>query len=77
MKTKLTLRVEKEIIEKAKEISKEKGYSLSQIVELFLKSLSKEPSSKELTPNVKELKGILKIKITEKDYKKYLEEKYL
>ncbi len=35
MKTKLTLRVEKEIIEKAKEISKEKGYSLSQIVELF------------------------------------------
>ena len=77
MKTKLTLRVEKEIIEKAKEISKEKGYSLSQIVELFLKSLSKEPSSKELTPNVKELKRILKIKITEKDYKKYLEEKYL
>ncbi|WP_457626250.1 DUF6364 family protein [Persephonella sp.] len=77
MKTKLILRVEKEIIEKAKEISKEKGYSLSQIVELFLKSLSKEPSSKELTPNVKELKGILKIKITEKDYKKYLEEKYL
>ncbi|WP_425439999.1 DUF6364 family protein [Persephonella hydrogeniphila] len=47
------------------------------MVELFLKSLSKEPSPRGLTPNVKKLKGILKKKVTEEGYKKYLEEKYL
>lgn len=37
MKTKLTLRMEKDVIEKIKEVSKEKGISVSKLIENFLK----------------------------------------
>jgi len=41
-------------------------------------ALKNKKEQEELTPTVKKLKGILKNKkISEKDYKKYLEEKYL
>lgn len=35
MKTKLTLRMEKDVIEKIKEVSKEKGISVSKLIENF------------------------------------------
>jgi len=76
LKTKLTLRLDKTVIEKAKEYSKKRGESVSQIVEKFFKALSND--KEELTPTVKELKGLLRnTSINEADYKKYLEEKYL
>ncbi|ACO04783.1 MAG TPA: antitoxin [Persephonella sp.] len=77
MKTKLTLRMEKDVIEKIKEVSKEKGISVSKLIENFFKTLTKE-EEENLTPTVKKLKGILKNKeIDEDEYRKYLEDKYL
>ncbi len=79
MKTKLTLRMEKDLIESIKEFSQKKGQSVSKIVENYFKLILKDKEkNEELTPTVKKLKGILKDKkISEEDYKKHLEEKYL
>ncbi len=79
MKTKLTLRIEKDLIENVKELSQKKGKSISKIVENYFKLILKDKEkNEELTPTVKKLKGVLKDKkISEEDYKKHLEEKYL
>jgi hypothetical protein len=83
MNTKLTLTIEQEIIAKAKEYAKSKNRSLSDIIENYLKSLSKEIENQNqttLTPVVKSLKGSFKT-TNEMDYKKELRdrltEKYL
>lgn len=83
MNTKLTLTIEQEIIQKAKEYAKNKNRSLSDIIENYLKILTKEEKAKELkklNPIVKSLKGSFKMP-KNMDYKKELrnrlEEKYL
>jgi hypothetical protein len=82
MNTKLTLTIEREIIERAKEYAKEKNRSLSDIIENYLKILTKEDTGnkgKQLNPVVKSLKG--SFKDNNMDYKKELrnrlEKKYL
>ncbi|MEO9210195.1 MAG: DUF6364 family protein [Ginsengibacter sp.] len=59
MNTKLTLTIEKSIIEKAKKYAKDKERSLSDLVENYLKALTKNvpQDNIELTPIVKSLKG--------------------
>jgi hypothetical protein len=83
MNTKLTLTIQQEIIHKAKEYAKEKNRSLSDIIENYLKILTKEeknPELKKLNPVVKSLKGSFKMP-ENMDYKEELrkrrEEKYL
>lgn len=83
MNTKLTLTLEKDIIERAKSYAKEKNRSLSDIIENYLKILTeKEPKTKsqQLNPIVESLKGSFKIP-KDMDYKKELqnrlEKKYL
>ncbi len=76
MKTKLTLRLDKNVIEKAKEYSAQRGESVSQVVEKFFRILSEE--KEEITPTVRKLKGLLRnSNVDETDYKNHLEEKYL
>ena len=80
MKTKLTLRVEDELIDRAKSHAKKRGTSVSQIVAGYFSLLDQKPEKEtsEFTPIVRSLKGSLKgAKISRKDYHKYLEEKYL
>jgi len=80
MRSKLTLRLDKRLIGLAKKIAKERGKSLSQMVEDYFRALQSGQSGDvdELTPTVKSLKGSLKgSDVGEKDYKKYLVEKYL
>jgi hypothetical protein len=80
MNTKLTLRMDDHLIESAKEYSAKTGKSVSRIVSDLFEIIKNEKLRKEhtLTPTVRELKGSLKgTKVAEKDYKKYLEEKYL
>lgn len=63
MNTKLTLTIEQSVIEKAKKYASEKGRSLSDIIENYLKVITKEEEEKkdiELTPLVKSLKGSFK-----------------
>ena len=82
MNTKLTLTIEQEIIKRAKDYAKEKNRSLSDIIENYLKVLTKEEQKqkdKKLNPIVKSLKGSFKMP-KNMDYKKELrnrlEEKY-
>ena len=79
MQTKLTLRLDEQLIKKAKAIAEKNGKSLSKIVEDYFSSMRIEgvEDSKALTPRVRFLKGLLKgSKIKEKDYFDYLEKKY-
>lgn len=62
MNTKLTLTIEQSVIEKAKKYASEKGRSLSDIIENYLKVITIEEEKREieLTPLVKSLKGSFK-----------------
>jgi hypothetical protein len=60
MTTKLTLTVEKSVIEKAKFYAKETGRSLSEIVEDYLVTItSEEDNTSNLSPGLKKLLGCL------------------
>lgn len=64
MNTKLTLTIEKEVIKIAKEYAKEKGQSLSEIVENYFKLITvnrRKIKPKELSPKVQKLRGIIKV----------------
>jgi len=80
MNTKLTLRLEEELIKSAKIHANIIGKSVSRMVADYFYLLDKKKLKKpiELTPIVKSLKGSLKnTDIDESDYKSYLEDKYL
>lgn len=76
MNTKLTLTIEKEVIEIAKEYAKEKGQSLSEMVENYFKFVTNKrikTEEKQLSPKVKKLRGIIKTNESF-DYKQILTE---
>ena len=82
MSTKLTITIDENVIEKAKKYARKKERSLSDLIENYLKALTKEEPSepKETTPIVDSLKGSFKAP-KDFDYKKEiterLTEKYL
>ena len=83
MNTKLTLTIEEEVIKRAKDFAKQQNRSLSDIIENYLKSITKnkvEDKDEELPPIIKSLKGAFK-NAGDIDYKeerlKRLEKKYL
>ncbi len=80
MNTKLTLNVDKRVIEKAKEYSKSRKISLSKLIESYLSSLTANKNQDiEITPLVESLSGVINIE-KDFDYKEsytdYLIEKY-
>jgi len=81
MNTKLTLTIEKTIIERAKSYAKKKGRSLSDIIENYLKAITKEDKiEEELSPLIKSLRGSFKTPKSfdyKKELSKGLSEKYL
>ncbi len=81
MNTKLTLTIENSVIIKAKSYAKEKGRSLSEIIENYLKLIAKEQNvSEEISPFVKSLQGSFKAPENydyKKELSKSLSEKYL
>lgn len=83
MNTKLTLTIEKDIIQRAKSYAQEKNRSLSDIIENYLKVLTHQDEKVEdiiVNPVVESLRGTFKMP-KNLDYKKELgnrlEEKYL
>lgn len=76
MSTKLTLTIEKSVIEKAKKYARNRERSLSDLIENYLKALTKDElkNQEELTPIVKSLKGSFKVP-KDFDYKKELTER--
>lgn len=84
MATKLTLRISPILIKRAKIYAKQHGKSVSQIVGDYFSLLGyvvvseEDPQESPALPLTKSLKGILKgTTLSEKDYKKHLEKKYL
>jgi hypothetical protein len=75
MDTKLTLNVDSDLVQHAKSYAREKGRSLSDLFEMYLKALinKKETSEEELTPKVKSLLGSFKMP-EDFDYKNELSE---
>ena len=72
MTTKLTLTIDESVIAMSKEYAKEKGQSLSQLVENYLKSLTPvNPQKQGVEPAVKKLKGIINLP-KDFEYKKEL-----
>jgi Family of unknown function (DUF6364) len=80
MQTKLTLRLEDQLIEQAKSYASRAGKSVSQIVSEYFKLLTAEKVKQisPSTPITQSLRGLLReSKFDEKDYKKHLEEKHI
>jgi hypothetical protein len=80
MQTKLTLRLDDALINRAKSYARKSGKSVSQIVAGYFSLLDDEPEKEalEYTPIVRSLKGSLKdAKVGKKDYHEYLEEKHI
>jgi len=81
MTTKLTLTVEKTVIQKAKSYAKHTGRSLSELVENYLETLTEENSSKEgLSPRLQKIAGAIKLPADfdeKKELREYYENKHL
>lgn len=80
MDTKLTLKLNEDVIEKAKEYAKSKKTSLSDLIENYLQKLTTEKKGKKnITPLVKSLSGVIELPEDyndKKDYTDYLTNKY-
>ncbi len=61
MTTKLTLTVEKAIIERAKVYAKSTGRSLSELIETYLASITEEATQQDLSPKLKKLVGVINL----------------
>jgi len=81
MNTKLTLTLSKQVIEKAKNYSKNNKTSLSKLVEFYFKSLSEPESEMEdIPPITRELSGLAKLDTNKSDKELLIEalsKKYL
>ncbi len=82
MNSKLTLTIERTIIERAKKYAKRKGHSLSDIIENYLKAITRDEVENdiEITPLIKSLRGSFKAPADfdyKKELSKRLSEKYL
>ena len=71
MNTKLTLKLDQEIIEKAKHYASERKLSLSRIIENYLNSLTSDQTNNdlEISPFIKSLSSGINIP-ADYDYKK-------
>jgi hypothetical protein len=80
MNTKLTLNVDKKVIEQAKAYSKSRKISLSKLIESYLSSLTANKKQDiEITPLVESLSGVIELDKDfdyKENYTEYLLEKY-
>ena len=79
MNTKLTLNLDKNIIEEAKSYAVNNSLSLSKLIENYLMSLTKaSDKSKKISPLVESLTGVISCENIDerKDYRAFLIEKY-
>jgi len=80
MTTKLTLTLEKTIIERAKSYAKKTGRSLSELIESYLENITEENYNSELSPKLKKLIGSVKLPKDfdeEKELRAAMEKKHL
>jgi hypothetical protein len=80
MTTKLTLTLEKTIIERAKSYAKKTGRSLSELIESYLENITEENYYSDLSPKLKKLIGSVKLPEDfdeEKELRSAIEKKHL
>jgi hypothetical protein len=80
METKLTLRIEEKLINRAKMYARKSGKSVSHLVSDFFALLGpgEEKESLDVTPKVKSLRGVFRGGDFSLDrYRRHLEDKYL
>ena len=79
MESKLTLRLNKEVINQAKSYAKDRNTSLSKLIENYLQTVTLIKTEKPaITPLVESLTGVIDMKDKDygKDYTKFLSQKY-
>lgn len=80
MDTKLTIKLNKRVIDKAKYYAKNHNISLSRMIESYLDAMTKkENRESEITPLVESLSGVVTLPTDYEykgDYTKFLAEKY-
>ena len=79
MDTKLTLSLNKGIIERAKKYAQKKNISLSKLIESYLQNVISGGTEDEISPLVKSLSGVVKLPKNfdvKKGYGDYLSDKY-
>ncbi len=79
MNTKLTLNLNKTIIESAKDYAKNHKMSLSKLIENYLNSITKKENSiDDVSPLVESLTGVIPYENTnyKKEYQDFLNKKY-
>ena len=81
MTTKLTLTIEKEVIERAKLYAKRTGRSLSDMIEKYLENITREEKNhRHISPKLRKIVGSVKLPRNfneEKELRAYLEKKHL
>lgn len=78
MNTNLTLRLDDELIARAKRHSAETGRSVSQLLADFFSLIEVQHPAVEVTPRVRALRGVLAGSgLAEDDYRRHLEIKHL
>ena len=77
MNTKLTLRMDEVLVKQAKTQAARRGKSVSQMFGEFVATLGTSKASRRLPPVTNSLLGVMKgHRVSEKDYKKHLRDKY-
>lgn len=82
METKLTLRLNDNVIDRAKSYARTHKISLSKMIENYLDSITKQKVTENnitITPLVESLSGVIELPSDydyKADYQKFLEEKY-
>jgi hypothetical protein len=77
MDTKLTVRVERDLIDAAKRYAQRQGITLSQLIEDYLRSLAIQQDEELFnTPILQKLSGILPSSTTLDEYHRHLNKKY-
>ena len=78
MQTKLTLRLDEQLIERARTHARHRGKSVSQMVADYFALLDREEQREKLSPLTRSLRGSLQgVAVGEDEYHRHLEEKYL
>ena len=75
-KTKLTIRVPRDLLEGAKRYASENNTTLTRLVSEYLRRLTIEKDPLSNAPIVQRLSGVLSQDISVEDYREYLELKY-
>jgi hypothetical protein len=75
-KTKLTIRVPRDLIEGAKRYASQNDTTLTRLISEYLRQLTAKSDPLASAPIVQRLSGTLSPEISADDYHQYLEEKY-